>query len=796
MKNKQVNLVKAILFAVVPLLITSTGYAQYTGTIKGKIIDKATKQAVTGASVAIKTLKTGTLSDTSGLFKLSNIQEGIYSVVVSFIGYQEKTVNDIHMIRNKTIYLEIEIEESQQVLQQVQVSSFKYENSPITPVSDYSFSREEISRNPGAQGDIFRAIGMLPGVSSSGGQYSAIAVRGQGVRDNIYMVDDIPVTELGHLEGNGSFNDPNGGRFSIFAPRVIDQAQFQGGGISAQYGRRSASCLNLGIKEGNKEDFTVDGQLDLLGLTLNYDGPSYVHKKTSLFVSARYQDFTRLLSMLNLKDIGIPRYADFILKSTTELGTKNKLSVLAVVSPDEFIKDIENVKLQKVLTDPSLINAGSNKNIFGLSLRTLTSKNSYWKNIMYYTRTSSKVNIGASFPLSDNEGKIIEPELIKTENNVRVINYTETKYGYRTIYTINFENRSKLVSGIDIDMLNLKNYRHLSRFDTMYIYDFNDSRNPNQFYALIDPVYFNADFNQTAFNTSAYTDYSFTVFKKLNINSGIRYDYTGFTRQHTLSPRLSGNWQLNHTSSINFAGGLYYQDPVYSEIADQPSDKKLKQQQVIQVVLGYKKYFTPDLKITVEGWYKKFDHLVVRPMTGQSEQTNKGTGWAHGIDINLTKRLTRKLHGQIGYSYMQSKRNDHDGSGEYDFTFSQPHQVNFLISYKASKHWILASKFRYATGKPTDTYIVHANIFNNPSYLRYSQEITAKNANRLDDFISLDIRADYSIQMKQINVILFIDIVNILNRQNENSRTLNPYTGELITDGLAIFPTFGLKFEF
>jgi hypothetical protein len=25
-------------------------------------------------------------------------------------------------------------------------------------------------------------------------------VRGQGTRDNIYMVDDIPVTELGHLK--------------------------------------------------------------------------------------------------------------------------------------------------------------------------------------------------------------------------------------------------------------------------------------------------------------------------------------------------------------------------------------------------------------------------------------------------------------------------------------------------------------------------------------------------------------------------------------------------------------------
>lgn len=45
----------------------------------------------------------------------------------------------------------------------------------------------------------------------------------------LYMVDDIPLTEVGHLESNSFFNDPNGGRFSIFAPRVIDNAIFQKG---------------------------------------------------------------------------------------------------------------------------------------------------------------------------------------------------------------------------------------------------------------------------------------------------------------------------------------------------------------------------------------------------------------------------------------------------------------------------------------------------------------------------------------------------------------------------------------
>ena len=194
------------------------------GTIKGRVFDKMTRQSLPGAVIVLKGTETGTASDTSGAFTLNNVREGLYILVISFVGYQEKTINEVGVTRNKTTYFETELEEAVISMKEVTVTAHRFENPRLTPVSTYGFSREEISRNPGAQGDIFRAIGMLPGVSSSGGEFSAIAVRGQGTRDNVYLVDEIPVTELGHLEGSPSpsgFDDPNGGRFSIFAPRGL-----------------------------------------------------------------------------------------------------------------------------------------------------------------------------------------------------------------------------------------------------------------------------------------------------------------------------------------------------------------------------------------------------------------------------------------------------------------------------------------------------------------------------------------------------------------------------------------------
>lgn len=782
------------------LVCLAQGQSSPTGTIKGKVIDKATKQSLPGATISIKETQTGTSADTSGAFVLKKMPEGVYTLVVSYVGYQEKTVHDVQVIRNKTNYLEIEVEEAIAALNEVVVTSHKFENVRMAPVSSYGFSREEIARNPGAQGDIFRAIGMLPGVSSSGGEYSAIAVRGQGTRDNVYMVDDIPMTQVGHLEGYPSsetgFNDPNGGRFSLFAPRVIDNAEFQGGGFNAQYGRRSASYLGLGIKDGNIENPIIDGQLDLMGLTVNYDGPSYLFKNTGLFLSARYQNLQQVENIANMKDLGVPNYQDLIFKSTSRLSAKNTLSVIAIYSPEAFKRTVDNVKEDKELNNLLVINSNKSNAVVGINLRTLMNRNSYFKNILYYTRFKSNSSFGKSYPETDQFGSLIDGSNIPYEEGTRKSIYSESKIGFRSIHSIRFANTSNLTTGVDLDRVDLNNNRKLSRMDTSYVFNSTDSRpNPLNYYTLVDPALYNADANKHAYDASAYINYSFVLLKKISFNAGLRYDYTGFADQSAISPRLNGSFQWNETNSINFAAGIFYQDPVYSEIADQPSTKKLKEEKVAQFIIGYKKYFTPDLKLTIESWYKDFDNLIVRPVNNQAEQTNSGEGSAYGFDINFTKRLSSKMHGQIGYSYMTSKRNNHDGMGEYDFDFSQPHQVNFLLGYKPNNHWILSAKFRYSTGKPNDRYVVYNNIFNNPNNLRYSQKIIVRNSERLPDFISLDVRADYKFQLHSLNLTAFIDIVDILNRQNVNGRSFNYITGNTYNDGISIFPTFGLKFQ-
>jgi hypothetical protein len=783
------------------VMISTLSVAQSTGNLKGRIIEQSTKQPVVGANVLLDNTQSGAVSDTAGIFSIVNIPIGTYSVTISMMGYQTKNITEITISPSKTYYSEIELLDGVGQLDEVTVVSFKGENNPLTPVSSYSFSREEIFRNPGSQGDIMRALSVLPGVVSSGAQFSAIAARGQGTQDNVYMVDDIPMFNLSHLEAEGfasGFNDPNGGRFSIFAPRIIDNVQFQNGGFDAVYGRKSSSYLSLGIKEGNKESWSVSGQFDLLGPTIIADGP--VSRKTSLFASARYQNFAALQNILDIQNTSAVSFGDYLLKTTTQLNTKNKISVVALYNPESTSRGIDDINPDTDLNEDNsagtvLWNHRGSKAMLGVNLQTLTSTDSYWKNVLYYRSSTVDNNFGRFTPSLNSEGLILDPSYGRYEDDLRTIKNNQQEIGYRSIYTKHY-NKLTVTGGIDAMILNLDYERNLGRVDTIYTFRSTDFRpSPSQYYQVLDPDRFNSRYENSAFSGSAYVTFSWRISQRFTLNPGVRYDYTGFAEQHTVSPRLSGAVELNDKHSINFATGVYYQDPAYSDIGGQREDNKLKNSRTIQSILGYKLQFSPDLKLVVEGWHKQFDDLIVQPNRVESFLMNTGDGYAYGADVSLVKRLSRKYYGQVGYSYMVSNRDDNNNLGEYDYIFNTPHTINLLLSYKPNDKWIFSGKFRYSTGRPTDEYIVHPDVLNNPDKLRYGQEITSINGDRLPDYVSLDVRVDYYVPMKRGTFSAFLDLVNISNRFNVNSEIFLPETGRAFNLGLGVFPTFGVRVE-
>ena len=266
---------KAILFFAVVYFLNGVMMAQNLGSVRGKVIDERTNSPLTNANVIILGKSLGSSTDSSGEYFIHNVPEGLFEIKVSYLGYKTFQKSDIRVVRNKATQVpEIKLTESSVADSGLTVTAGVFQDNSDMPVSTFSFTKDEIRRSPGAAGDIFRAMGTLPGVATEGGEISAFSVRGSGPKDNLILVDNIPFTKVSHFDGGGiEGEESQGGRFGVFAPSLIEKADFSAGGFPARYGGKNSSIINMDIKEGNLNNMTVYGHYDLFGWEAIYDGP-------------------------------------------------------------------------------------------------------------------------------------------------------------------------------------------------------------------------------------------------------------------------------------------------------------------------------------------------------------------------------------------------------------------------------------------------------------------------------------------------------------------------------------------
>ena len=103
------NLLKFGFLATI-LLLSSVVFSQ-NGSIKGKIIDANTNEAIIGANVIISGTSKGTSSDIEGNFEISGLEPGFYSVTASFLGYRSETKTEIQVTNSRPAFIDFVLEE-------------------------------------------------------------------------------------------------------------------------------------------------------------------------------------------------------------------------------------------------------------------------------------------------------------------------------------------------------------------------------------------------------------------------------------------------------------------------------------------------------------------------------------------------------------------------------------------------------------------------------------------------------------------------------------------------------------
>lgn len=91
------------------LFFVSTNFSA-TGNLKGKITDSKTGDPLVGANVIILNHTWGAATAIDGKYEIKNIPVGVYSVKISYVGYEPKIIHKINIEANKTYVVNAELE--------------------------------------------------------------------------------------------------------------------------------------------------------------------------------------------------------------------------------------------------------------------------------------------------------------------------------------------------------------------------------------------------------------------------------------------------------------------------------------------------------------------------------------------------------------------------------------------------------------------------------------------------------------------------------------------------------------
>jgi hypothetical protein len=212
-----------------------------TGAVRGRVIDKATKEAVIGATV----VATGPalqgqqaeITDESGNYSIANLPPGVYVLTVYYNDAQFSRPNVLIEL-GKQAFVQVSIDTSTAAGETIELEG----RAPIvdqgstktgTTITDEYTTRIPTGRTFGA------VLGTAAG--TQGDQYG-VSFSGSTSLENTYIIEGINTTDTGF--GSQSTNLPN---------EFVQETEVIAGGYNAEFGRSTGGVINVVTKQGGNK---------------------------------------------------------------------------------------------------------------------------------------------------------------------------------------------------------------------------------------------------------------------------------------------------------------------------------------------------------------------------------------------------------------------------------------------------------------------------------------------------------------------------------------------------------------
>lgn len=779
----------ALLLSVAPF----SHAAEAPGALTVVVTDQQSARPLARVQITLKARETAAVqtlqTDEQGRIVVAQLEPGLYAVTANKNGFASSYEPSVRVITRKNIQVEFKLLKEDAI----EVVEVRAQQSDVSASASSSYlDREALLSAVGGGADPLLSLDGLPGLAATG-EFANFSVRGRGPRDNLLFVDDFPFDKAVHFDATlGEDEDiGGGGRFSIFAPNVISGAEFSPGGWGPAYGGRSASLLKLEVADGNPSP-SASFRYDLAGYEVGYDGPGGITDDATLLVSARRLDFGAFFETIEELDIGDPVLRDVIVKSVVPINQNHTVEILLIDTYEDYLRDVDNVFASPNFEDAALLDFKQDSDLYGVTLRSLLGETAVWTNKLYYRQSDKLSSEGEAFPDLVPAGS--PASSFPVREDIITIAEGETEAGWRSDF--NTENQWGIFSsGVQLTQIELDYSTVLAGNWQRFSYDHNDFRpDPAQRFIVLTPGNINSAIRQKETNYAGYVDQVFRV-GDWDVGTGLRFERDGFADESFASPRFSLNWQQDKSVRYFATAGLFHQSPRYLALAANPSNQ-LKTEKISHSSVGFKYFLSNNWSVLTEAYYQKLDDLVVDLDRAKGTFANKGDGSSHGVDIVLSGTIREGLYTTATYSYNDIVIDQKDGRGELAADFSRKHVATLGLTWEINNRWKVAGRYKYLSGKPDQTYIIHKDVLGPGQPLRYSKEITARNVGRQSGYSLLNLRVDYRRALGPVDITAFLDVINVTAASSGDNTEFDYRRGVAVQDESEAEPLIGLRLDY
>lgn len=751
-----------------------------TQTVRGKIMDEDSRSPLPGATITVSDQNhLGASTDEDGNFRIGNIPVGRISLVITYIGYEDKVIPGVLVTSGKETVLDIYLKEALIMMEALEITSDEDKSrlaNEMAITSARGFTVEETRRYAGSFNDPARMVSAYAGVDTDPAGDNFIIVRGNSPKGIQWRLEGIDIPNPNHFSEEGA----TGGPINALNSEMLANSEFYTGAFAPEYGNALSGVFDMKLRKGNNEQREYSVSLGALGTEATLEGPFSKAGGASYLINYRYSTLT-LLNNLGLVDFGgIPKYQDLSFKffvPTRSLGTFSifGLGGKSNIREEEFAEADDDKLLERG-------DFNADMGVVGITQYWSLNENTFLQN---------------SLAVSGNGSGYLEYIPLQEGGLKQVDDFSLRKNSARAASTLHhkFNARHTVQGGVIFTRHNFDFYSHYhNEASDAFITEQNMKGDAEQYQAFVS--------------------WKFRPAENVSIVSGLHSQKTSMNDEVSIEPRASVRWQFHPTQAFTAGFGQhgkmesltnYYAIVRGEDGSTSMPNKTIGFSKARHYVAGYENKLSTNLFLKAEAYYQHLYNIPVEDSSNSSyslinqmdgftdrKLVNEGTGRNVGLELTIERYFADDYYFLATASAFDSRYKAMDGI-ERDTQFNGHFVGNVLFG----------KEFRLKTRKEKNKVVGISAKFSSLGPRRFTpinlsesiatdRTVTYEDlafSQKGDNVFIANLSISYRIDNKKISQELKVDIQNATNNKAQIGQYYDNVHNKIkIYDQLSLLP--------